>query len=148
MRIHTDSIQYTREIRDILPAGVTAQVLNSHGSRKRLRAFELQLSGTSRRSNQSNTARAATWDEWGVVLAALFELDPAMVTEYYESAEYFHWATAGRFKLITASEQHSWHKWSAFYPVVTGRYAVSSCEQCGATQRHMVNGHNFSEINY
>src|SRR5690606_42006219 len=83
MRIHTDK---TNEVRaaiwratGALP-GVYAEV-SEHGSRSRAGALELRLTGNSGRYR--NTGRwgadwekSATWDEWGVVLAAVFAADP------------------------------------------------------------------------
>ena len=40
---------------------------------------------------------AATWDEWGWFLSALFELDPTAKTTYYADREAFDRRTSGAF---------------------------------------------------
>ena len=48
------------------------------------RAFEIFLSGTSRhRAQHDREEFAATWDEWGIVIDALFDIDPyAKIGQY------------------------------------------------------------------
>lgn len=90
---------------------------------------------------------AATWDEWGIVLARLFDADPdAFVPGAYESAEHFHWATGGRFANGGPAEMHDQHKWEYLGPVATLAYHVHTCPKCGAVKRYMAWGHDFSEL--
>lgn len=102
MRIHSDTL--TRE--DIRAAARVARVdfdrFDDKGSRKRSHAFDVTLTGESRRrpnggSSGAGSDYAATWDQWGVFLAVLFETDPDMVTPYYKDAEDFADRTGDRF---------------------------------------------------
>lgn len=122
-------------------AGVRADVVQV-GSRSRSHAFDVHLTGTSSRlPNGGARAReaywgvdrdhAATWDEWGMFLAALYELDPLMVCgspgrPAYLNRAAFHAATGGRFLSLRAHEQHGrvGHKWHRFD-------GVQRCD-CGA----------------
>jgi hypothetical protein len=47
-------------------------------------------------------AGAASWDDYGRWLAALYELDPAMRAGYYLSRENFHLSTDGKYRPVTA----------------------------------------------
>lgn len=153
MRIHTNIIDPADMYRAAEDAGdgVTVEFME-HGSRSRLRAFEFSLSGTSnRRRNSGNRGAgdeyAATWDEWGMFLAHLFALDPEARSGWYESADYFHWVTGGRFRDLTPAMQHggSGHRWGMAEPVVNGRYYVRECK-CGATMRHLASGIKFEDL--
>lgn len=105
MRIHTDKIE-AQDIRRLAPNGTTPEVVQ-HGSRKRLRAFEVGLSapeGTDRHGNKRRYAatrpgsaastRAATWLEWGDWIAGMFRLDPNAIIGHYTSATDFLRQTA------------------------------------------------------
>lgn len=168
MRIHTDTLTVTDIYAAAAHAGggdyrtspVYVDVME-HGSRKRARAFNVSLTGTStRRPNSGNRGAdgadvyAATWDEWGMFLAELFRRDPnATIPGVYESGEHFRWVTGGRFDTLTPADQHggAGHKWSGHYPNVTGVYYVAECTgrkglHCDATTRYMASGHTFAEI--
>lgn len=128
MRLHSSTL--TRD--DIAAAtraagmtGVHAEI-STHGSRVAARGFEVKLFGTSPR--MPNTGRygggryggdtAATWDEWGMFLAALFDLDPAMIVgpggrPAYADAAAFHAATCDRYRELTADRQHRTHRWQS-----------------------------------
>ena len=115
MRIHTDTLSAS----DFYSAAIIARVsmdLTEHGSRSRNRAFNVLLTGESRRRTNPGHAWgeergfAATWDQWGVFLAVLFAADDErafeasrteqgarrMVTPYYATAEAFAAATGDR----------------------------------------------------
>lgn len=109
MRIHTDK---TNEVRaaiwratGALP-GVYAEV-SEHGSRSRAGALELRLTGNSGRYRNTGKwgahwEKSATWDEWGVVLAAVFAADPHAICgtakrPVYAGVNDFHWQTGERF---------------------------------------------------
>lgn len=97
MRIHTDVIGTWEMISDAFTAekeagriaqSVTFKVLRAVGSRSHAHAYEIQLEayapGEGRRyGNSGSYGRgrdwAATYDEWGWLLSALFRLDPGMV---------------------------------------------------------------------
>lgn len=102
MRIHTDTLTST----DLYSAAMIARVdldLTINGSRSRERAFNVTLTGESKRRPNSGQRGAgddyaATWDQWGIFLAVLFYVDPSMVTPYYADANVFDQRTAGRFR--------------------------------------------------
>jgi hypothetical protein len=124
--------------------GVYAEVATV-GSRSHARALDVHLSGTSsRRTNPgaSYPSRegagidyAATWDEWGMVMATLYAIDPAAVwgsvkRPTYANADHFHYVTGGRFHTLTAPDQHGrgGHKWD-------WQGDGMACK-CGATRPH------------
>lgn len=144
MRIHTS---LTRdEIRGCIPSGVTVLGLSQHGSRSRSHAFELSLSGSGRQGGQWGNLdeKSATWDEWGIVLAGIFRLDPNATTRDYENGEHFRWATGARYDSLKVTAQHN-HRWSHKGTVVTGSYYVSDCS-CGAVLRRMARGYTFDAL--
>lgn len=119
MRIHTDKltedtilIALNVEIaaERIAPL-VGFKILREHRSQSRARAFEIQLDaygktpgdgrrvGNSGQFGSDDSGRfAATYDEWGWLLAALFELDPGMTSSYYSSADDFHEKTTDNYR--------------------------------------------------
>lgn len=142
MRIHSDIL--TRG--DILRAtwtrgmtGVDAQT-SGHGSRIRRQATEVKLTGTSNRrpnpgagGREDDGSRAATWDEWGMVLAELFAIDPHALAgsasyAVYNGAADFHRKTGDRFRTLQAADQHRSHRWD--FDASVGGHAC----KCGATQ--------------
>lgn len=115
MRLHTDTVTTTdvyravRDASDRTGAPIYVEVLTSHGSRRRAGAIELQLSsdGTlSRRRRNPGTSRdrsaqddyAATWDQWGWVLAYLYTVDSRMVAGPYADAAHFHARTRDEYR--------------------------------------------------
>lgn len=140
MRIHTD-LTYN-EITDCTKGmeGVWFGVLTEHGSRSRERAFEVQLRGTSNRAPNMGTSknvdrfgnpeRAATWDEWGIFLNALFEQDATATATYYSGADNFHYQTDYRFEDLEQKDQCSNHKWE-----YAGVPRENACKKCGAVRR-------------
>lgn len=101
MRIHTDKILERTTIVAALNEGkelgriaehVTFKRLTDHASRSRVVGWEIQLEASERdngrRAGNSGSygamrpevdGYAATFDEWGWLLAALFEIDPHMI---------------------------------------------------------------------
>lgn len=60
---------------------------------------------SSKRSPNSGTRggpqanlNAASWDEWGIALAALYEIDLQMIAGPYRSADDFHAKTGGKYR--------------------------------------------------
>lgn len=110
MKIHSNVIGYTQIIREALKgekaAGriashVTFKSLEQRGSRSHEFAFEIQLEANERdngrRAGNSGSygamrpevdGYAATYDEWGFLLNALFALDPKMVVGTAKYATY------------------------------------------------------------
>ncbi|AXC36233.1 hypothetical protein SEA_FORK_4 [Microbacterium phage Fork] len=76
MRIHSDII-VRGDLSDLLKGmpGVHFDHVSEHGSRKRRRGLEVRLIGNSPYLNMAKTDNAATWDEWGVFMARVFDLD-------------------------------------------------------------------------
>ena len=132
MRIHTDltTADVLRIVRDV-PAAVTAET-TAHGTRSgKARGIELKLSGTSnRRRNDDSGEDAATWDEWGIVLNALYDADPTMIVKgVYDDAADFHYKTGTRYADLTGADQHRQHKWVYLAPRTFG------CTGCDAERR-------------
>ena len=104
MKIHTDKL--TREdLYAHLPVGVGLDLVPV-GSRKRGQGFVVSLSylgqggrGSGRRPKNSGCAGsprtfAASWDEWGIWMAALYEIDPDAIIGTYKDRGDFYGTTA------------------------------------------------------
>lgn len=108
MRIHTDNITLRDVFEAARIAGVEFGRCDQKGSRSRARAFDVTLRGDSNRRPNHGTSRsadrfdcgeyAATWDQWGVFLSVLFDLDPLAFTPYDADRASFHERTADRFQ--------------------------------------------------
>lgn len=122
MRIHSNIIITAQQVQDALKAEQAAgriarsvgfKILTQHRSQSRATAFEVQLesvgkvAGDGRRvgasgayvNSQGSNLYAATFDEWGFLLSALFDLDNDLTCTYYKSAADFdertgHWYSA------------------------------------------------------
>lgn len=129
-------------------AGVHVDDLTAHGSRSHVRSLNLYLFGTSyHRPNGREYGPdeyAATWDEWGIVLARLFTVDPDAIVgsvkrPTYAGAAHFHWATDDRYRTLTPDAQHKRHRWTwggDAGNATTGRvYSMHACEGCDAVMR-------------
>lgn len=112
MRIHSN-ILTADDMRDTLEGltGVYIDHLSDHGSRKRANGVELRLVGNSPYLNMAKTDNAATWDEWGVVMVRIFDLDPnALIGSETEGD--FHSRTNYRFDVDGLPEDtHARHNW-------------------------------------
>jgi len=132
MRIHSDVLSPANIYATVrsLP-GVNVEI-TSHGSRIRSRAFEVRLTGTSSRRTMDNADQAATWDEWGVFFARLFDVDANALAgsakhPAYADAADFHRQTGNRFKsLMMPADTHQQHRWD-----FDGR--TLACTKCTAT---------------
>jgi hypothetical protein len=104
MRIHGDILDSVDLAAAAVAAGVTIQRQSEHGSRSRIHAYDVILSGSSPYWANSggygaDGFKAATWDEWGWFLAYLFEVDPRLtVPHVYADAAGFHRSTHGEFR--------------------------------------------------
>ena len=99
MRIHADNLTMLQVYAAAKVARAELEI-TFHGSRKRDHAFEVKLTGESRRRpnfHDGSDVYAATWDQWGVFLAELFAADSTLTTQYYVDAEAYANATADRF---------------------------------------------------
>lgn len=136
MRLHTDTLTSS----DLYAAAKIARVdldLTSHGSRSKDHAFNVLLTGESRRRPNSGGRGAgddyaATWDQWGVFLSVLFGLDPHMVTPYYADADEFHARTSDRFDSpgFWPADAHGDHTFR-----YSGTPRQQECNKCSATQK-------------
>jgi hypothetical protein len=150
MRLHTSKVTY----RDLQSAASVAQARldhsDEHRSTVRDRAFEVKLVGgfevhSARRPNSGHwgsdgSVYAATWDQWGVFLRHLYEIDPMMVCgspsrPTYASLIPFTLHTDGRFKVNAAGaamwprDEHGDHRWQ---PGTAPR--TRECTKCTARQ--------------
>jgi hypothetical protein len=124
MKLHSNNIT-EQDIRDALKTEkesgriaptVTFKVLDPKGSRSHVRAFEVQLHSWDyvprdgrRRGNDGAYGAmqeywAATYDEWGFFLAALYRVDPNMVCGTVKNPVYadeydYTWKTAETYTL-------------------------------------------------
>lgn len=106
MRIHSDHLttadiyQAARHARvDVVTEGNLER-----GSRSRDHAFEVKLEGESRRRPNGGASGkgyasgyAATWDQWGVFLGILFDIDPGAKCWAYDGRDAFQARTNERF---------------------------------------------------
>lgn len=132
MRIHSNALTAAdiHRATDALP-GVYAEV-KPVGSRSHAGAFEVRLTGTSTRLTMDKRDNAATWDEWGVFIAAIYEVDAVAVfgsvkSPNYRDSNHFHAVTRYRFDADRLPEDsHQQHRWQ--YDGV-----VNQCSKCSAS---------------
>lgn len=135
MRIHSDKITEA-DLRAAASAARATLTFSCHGSRKRDHAFEVTLRGESKRRPNSGKRGAAdeyaaTWDQWGVFLGALFETDRDMTSPYYDGRGEFEFKTNWRFEGSTwPADTHGDHRFE-----FAGVPYQQSCKKCSATQR-------------
>ena len=143
MRIHSDLIDSTHIYAAARESRVSVEDISRHGSRSRDHAYNVNLSGESRRRpNRSHAPDeyAATWDQWGVFLAHLFDVDPNMtVPTMYKTYDDFTYRTYARFTKIGGG-------WDKFWPEdahgdhrfeYMGFPGMQGCTKCSAVQRWM-----------
>lgn len=141
MRIHTDELtmgSFFKATGDLPGVYLT---ITEHGSRSHARAFEVSLEGNGYRKNTGKYGAGdefgATWDEWGVFLSRIFDLDPRALAgsaKYpaYDGRNDFHIKTADRFEsLLMPTDTHKRHTWRYAGPG-TG---VWRCVKCSAEKR-------------
>lgn len=148
MKVHTNTLTRDDVAEAAAAAGVTVISLTEHRSQSRDHAFNLILSGSGRSGGQygNASAKSATWDEWGIVLAELFRRDPSVrIAKVYESEAAFHWITADRYRTLKPSDSHVQHRWAAREFVVTGSYSVAHCK-CGAAVRTPRSGYTVEDL--
>lgn len=135
MRLHTNTITESdvhQAVENLL--GVYATVTR-HGSRSHDHALEIRLEGNGYLTNTGNggagATEGATWDEWGVMIARLYEIDPDALwgsAKYpvYRDVYHFHERTYDRFASGQMPENtHKRHKWD------WGQYGAR-CTKCSA----------------
>jgi hypothetical protein len=136
MKLYANEIT-EKEIMDAaIAAGVTVEKLISKPSRNYVRSFDVILSGSGPRRSQwrDQEVPAATWDEWGIFLARLFDHEPGMRAAAYRDRDHFRWATANRYDTLTPADQHRLHAWRVDHHVLRVEL-VRSCKRCPAVQR-------------
>lgn len=141
MKIHTDTL----EERDLWAAcraagmaGVSMEKCDRKGSRSKDHAFNVSLRGNStRRPNPGTGGRyyddgefAATWDEWGMFIHALYVIDPDAMIGQYGNRTVFEDATAMRFETLTAQTACPGHHWKYAGPM------IQACTKCDATNNY------------
>lgn len=139
MKIHTNVLVEDDVINACHAAGmrgVYADELDTKGSRSRKRALIVKLVGNSNRAVNPGTSRyadrgadaerAATWDEWGMFINALYQKDPEAIVGDYQSKAHFEAVTRGRYGSLTAPYAHGNHKWEY------GTDGVRRCKFCEA----------------
>jgi hypothetical protein len=120
MRLHSDILTRTAVLAALNLAshdtpedhfGVMISDLIDHGSRIRDHAFEIALEGYGERhtrarawgvpqrgkGDQTYTARAASYDDWGYFIARIFDKDPAAVFGPYKGRDDFDAQTRYKF---------------------------------------------------
>lgn len=146
MRIHTRLDRATIEMAARY-AGAGFIRLEPFRSRKASHGYDVILSGSGRTGGQYGAVdgRTATWDEWGIFLAALFRRDAETTAGPYLCAAHFEWSTNNRYDELAQERQHARHAWRIEGVSVGGAYRVSKCE-CGAARREIMPGHTWAEI--
>lgn len=123
MRLHTDKLtgldlyKIRKAVIDenLIAPHVYFDKLDGRGSRSRARAFDVHLAtatklkGDGRRwlntgNEGAGNEYAATYDEWGWLIAEIFERDPEAIFGNYKGREDFHRQTHGAY---TESEKPS-----------------------------------------
>lgn len=136
MKIHSDVLDYA-DVQEALKGmpGVFFITCEQRGSRSHARAFEVKLEGNSPRRAMNHEDQAATWDEWGLFLNRIYEVDPEAVCgtvkhPVYANAGDFAWKTGDRFENLVHEEQCRSHIWR-----FAGVLYQNSCTKCGAVRR-------------
>lgn len=115
MRLHTDTITSQQIYHVANTFGVSVNELSSHGSRSHDHAFDVYLEGSSNRQSNGRDHKAATWDEWGMIMAALYVIDPDAMWGSkawgYKNVHDFHTQTCDRFANGVPADLHTQHKW-------------------------------------
>jgi hypothetical protein len=111
MKIHSDILTPT-DILACVPMGCHLAVfehdsratnIGQAGSRQRKQAFVVRLSGSSRYALQGMVDRgekAATWDEWGNFIDAIFTQDPNAICGQYKSRDDFMAQSADEYNRV------------------------------------------------
>ena len=137
MRIHGDHIMTGDIYAAAELARVTLDRTTMHNSRSRGQAFDITLTGESKRRPNGGTvnrlvhnpdAYAATWDQWGVFLAYLFEHDTTLtIPRVYEDVDQFNHKTDFRFEDGWPNDAHGDHTFR-----YSGTPRQQECSKCTA----------------
>lgn len=137
MRIHSDIITTDDIAKAAVKADMYLETFGKGGSRSRKNAFTVLASGNSTRNAMSNEFKAATWDQWGVFLGILFDIDPDMHTgkNSYADKYDFDFKTCDRFinetarNKIDVKSSHG-HRWDYLAPF------TFNCKGKGCSAHH------------
>jgi hypothetical protein len=98
MKIHSDTLTL-QDVLSAVPSGCYLADpgekfqgytnVGIEGSRKRERGYVVRISGSSSYMMQRLPEKAATWDEWGIFIAAIFAHDPKAICGHYKSLKDF-----------------------------------------------------------
>lgn len=140
MRFHTNEDVTVSVLRQAARIARVDMEFTHHASRKTAQAYEIRLTGESRRRPNfydGSDVFAATWDQWGVFIACLFEADPHMVCgTAYDGVSDFEDKTDERFLGDGwPADAHGDHTFR-----YSGTPRQQNCTKCSAVQRW----HSFS----
>jgi len=141
MDLHTDNILSGDLYAAAREAGVTIESAGLHGSRSHDHKWSIYLSGSSNRYSNGRDHKAATWDEWGVFMAALYRVEAAArwgtKSFGYADAWDFHQKTQDRFSHGAPQDMHTQHKWQYDYNLSSplADIAYHYCTGCSARTR-------------
>jgi hypothetical protein len=122
MKIHSNTLT----TKDIWASTIATGMLGVHvdddivvkGSRSRTRSFNVKLTGNSNHAPNNGRSggfdygeKAASWDEWGIFINALFLVDPEAIVGQYKSYADFKAYTCNRFDTLDWADSHRQHKW-------------------------------------
>ena len=133
MRIHSNlpEHEFVDTLNDARKAsGVRFEKRTWHGSRTHERAVEVLLEGESGRAannRHSHYVEAATWDQWGIFLAVLYEADPTILCGLatyptYANDEDFNNKTGARFDRCAGGESTVLSQDSPDYKITAHRW--------------------------
>jgi hypothetical protein len=130
VRIHSDTLTREQLERAADKAGVQVEKATAQGSRSRAGSWDVFLTGHGQTGGQwGNTsgAKTASWDEWGMFLAALYdEFDPKLSCRPYPVRDRFDTLTCYRFDDLTPDQACHRHRWQY------DGYAYHVCKKCEA----------------
>lgn len=140
MKLHTSlTPDQVREVATNLIPGITVHI-SVHGSRSHDRRLDftpldngtLTVKGRRLGPNVGPNVgiKGITYDEWGIILNALYDLDPDMNATYYTGRGDFHESTDWRFTDLKWEDQHGRHRWDF-------KSAGEFMCECGAVKRHL-----------
>jgi hypothetical protein len=135
MKLYANEIA-EKEIMDAaLQAGASVEKLIVNRGRRYARSFDVILSGSGARRSQwrDQEVQAATWDEWGIFMARLFDHEPEMRIGPYRDRDHFRWSTGERYDDLEPAEQHKIHRWR--YSWHDYHMQVQECDHCEAVRR-------------
>lgn len=122
-----DSVKAATTYRQM--AGVHTIKIDECKARKAKRRFDVLLAGTSNRNAYGSTIRAALWDEWGLFIAGLYEMDSDAIVGDYKDKGDFLLKTDWRFSDLQPEDicNHHWQ--------YAGTPREQECSKCDTVRR-------------